>query len=69
MQYSVLPVKRAGGKEPVRRRVWHFMERERRPRTRRDPKPRSVVDFTGGPVAGLTLRSTPDRAQKFILHH
>ena len=36
------------------------MERGRRPRKRRDLQPRSVVDFTGGPVADLTLRSTPD---------
>ena len=44
--YSLLPVKRAGGKKSDRRRVWHFMERRRLPRKRRDPKQRSVVDFT-----------------------
>ena len=42
------------------RRGRHFSERGRRPRKCRDPKPRTVVDFTGGPVADLTLRSTPD---------
>ena len=36
------------------------MERGRRPRKRRDPKPRSVVDF----VSDLTLRGTPDRKEK-----
>ena len=28
------------GKKSDRRRVWHFMERGRRPRKRRDPEPR-----------------------------
>ena len=44
--YFLLPNKRAGGKKSDRRRVWHFMDRERRPRKRRDPKGRSVWDFT-----------------------
>ena len=38
--------------------------RGRRPRERRDPKPRGVVDFTGGPVADLALRSTPDSKER-----
>ena len=44
--HTLFPVKRAGGKKSDRRRVWHFMERERLPRKRRGPEPRSVVDFT-----------------------
>ena len=48
------------GKKSDRRRVWHFMEREDCPRKRRDPKPRRGLDFTGGPVADMTLRSTTD---------
>ena len=44
--YFLLPNKRAGGKRSDRRRVWHFVVRERRPRKRRDPKGRSVWDFT-----------------------
>ena len=44
--YFLLPNKRAGGKRSNRRRVWHFMDRERRPRERRDPEGRSVWDFT-----------------------
>ena len=43
-----------------------WWERVRRPRKRRDPKPRSVVDFTGGPVADLTLRSTPRESRESI---
>ena len=39
------------------------MERGR-PRKRRDPKPRCVVDFTGGLVADLTLRSTPESKER-----
>ena len=34
------------GKKSDRRRVWHFMERERRPRERHDPEGRRVWDFT-----------------------
>ena len=40
------------------------MERVRRPRKRRDPEPRSVVDFTGGSVADLTLRRRPDSKER-----
>ena len=43
---SLLPNKRRGGKKSDWRRVWHFMEREDCPRKRRDPKGRSVWDFT-----------------------
>ena len=53
-----------GGGSPSGRRGRHFMERGRRPRKRRDPEPRGVVDFTGGPVADLTLRSTPYSKQR-----
>ena len=45
VKYSLLPNKRAGGKKSDRRRVWHFMERVRRPRERCDPKGCSVWDF------------------------
>ena len=38
------------------------------PRKRRDPKPRSVVDFTGGPVADLTLRSRTDSGHPTTKH-
>ena len=44
--YSVLPVNRAGGKKSDGRRVWHLMERGRRPRERSDPEGRRVCDFT-----------------------
>ena len=44
--YSLLPASRAGGKKSDRRRGWHFMERGRRPRKRRDPEGRSVWDCT-----------------------
>ena len=36
------------------------MEREDCPRERRDPKPRRGLEFTGGPVVDMTLRSTTD---------
>ena len=38
--YSVLLVNRPDGKKSEKRRAKHFMERGRRPRKRRDPKPR-----------------------------
>ena len=38
--YSLLRANRANGKKSDRRRVWHFMERRRRPHNPRDPKPR-----------------------------
>ena len=44
--YFLLPNKHAGGKKSDRRRVWHFVVRERRPRKRHDPKGRSVWDVT-----------------------
>ena len=44
--YSLLPNKRSGGFSSEKRRVWDFVERERLPRERGDPKPRSVADFT-----------------------
>ena len=34
--YFLLPIKRASGKKSNRRRVWHFIERERRPRKRHE---------------------------------
>ena len=55
---SFLPNKRAGGKSRSGRGGRHFMERGRCPR------PRSVVDFTGGSVADLTQRSTPDSKER-----
>ena len=44
--YFLLPNKRAGGKKSDGRRVWHFVDRERRPRKRRDPEGRSVWHVT-----------------------
>ena len=60
--HSVLPVKRASGKKSDRRRVWHFMERVRRPRKRRDAKPRSVVDF-----GNYKTSSTPSKADESVV--
>ena len=66
MKEAVLrSVKRAGGKKSDRRRVWHFMERECRPRKRRDPEPRSVVDFTNN-------NTSPSPSSRLIhpsIHH
>ena len=46
MDYYLLLVNRAGGKKSDRRRVWHFVERERRPREHRDLEGRNVWDST-----------------------
>ena len=49
-----------------KRRVWHFMERWRRPRKRGDPKGRRVWDFTSSDTStspsSRLIRTDPDKS-------